>query len=53
MAKKFTIKKNRLRSRTRRRNWMLKIGAPVIGKNATPEEKNRSVIDAIEAKMKA
>ena len=51
MAKKPSTKKNRLIARAARRRQSLKIDAPVKGRVETLQEKNRSVIAAIEEKM--
>ena len=53
MAKKFTIKKLRLRARARRRRQALRVESPIVNRKPTLEEQNRPVIAAIEAKMKA
>lgn len=51
MAKKPSTKGKRLIARSYRRRQSLKIDAPVIGRVETLQEKNRSVIAAIEAKI--
>lgn len=53
MAKKFTIKKHRLRARADHRRWSLKEGAPVFNVKQTPEMKNLEVIRSLESKIKA
>ena len=53
MAKKFTIKKHRLRARADHRRWALKTDAPTFNLKETPEMKNLSVIRSLEAKIKA
>ena len=53
MAKKFTIKKHRLRARARRRRQALRVESPRVQRPLTQEEQNRPVIAAIEAKMNA
>lgn len=53
MAKKFTIKKNRLRSRADHRRWALKDNPPTFKVKLTPEMKNLEVIRSLESKIKA
>ncbi len=53
MAKKFTTKKLRLRSKARRRRQQLRVTSPIVDRKPTLEEQNRPVIAAIEAKMQA
>jgi len=51
MGKKPSTKKKRLIARAARRRQALKIDAPVTGRVESLQEKNRSVIQAIEAKL--
>ena len=53
MAKKFTIKKHRLRARADHRRWSLKDNPPTYKVKQTPEMKNLEVIRSLEAKIKA
>ncbi len=53
MAKKFTIKKLRLRAKARRRKQELRVISPKVNRKPTLEEQNRPVLAAIEAKMQA
>jgi hypothetical protein len=53
MAKKFTIKKHRLRARADHRRWALKDNPPTYNVKQTPEMKNLEVIRSLEAKIKA
>lgn len=53
MAKKFSIKKLRLRSRAKRRSVSLAVRPTVKKRRVTLQENNRAVIRAIEEKMKA
>jgi hypothetical protein len=53
MAKKFTIKKNRLRSRAKARKLRLKTNPVVKGLKLSVEQKNVDVIRSLEARVKA
>ena len=53
MSKKFSTKALRLRAKASRRRQSLKVNAPTFGKKQGLQESNRSVIAAIEAKIKA
>jgi hypothetical protein len=53
MGTSVTTKKLNLQGRAARRRQMLKVNPPVVIRKPTLEEQNRSVIAAIEAKMKS
>ena len=53
MAKKFTIKKHRLRARSRRRKHSLKVNPIVQGLKTSLQQENFAVIESLEAKVKA
>jgi hypothetical protein len=53
MAKKFTIKKHRLRARSRRRKHSLKVNPQTQGVKASLQQQNLEVIASLEAKVKA
>jgi hypothetical protein len=53
MGKVFTTKALRLKARAKRRTQSLRVTSPTLLRKATIEEKNRPVIAAIEAKIKA
>lgn len=53
MAKKYTTKKNKLRSKAARRRQELKVNPADVIRPLTLEESNRAVIASIEAKMTA
>ncbi|MEZ4830123.1 MAG: hypothetical protein R3C61_28140 [Bacteroidia bacterium] len=53
MAKKFTIKKLRLRARARNRKHSLKINPVSKGVKVTHEKMNEPVIASLEAKIRA
>ncbi|MCB0836410.1 MAG: hypothetical protein KDE26_28195 [Bacteroidetes bacterium] len=53
MAKKFTIKKHRLRARARRRKHSLKVNPENKGIKANVQQQNLDVIASLEAKIKA
>ena len=53
MAKKFTIKKNRLRARARVRRQKLKVDAPLPQRKPSLAEQNRDVILKLEAALQA
>ena len=51
MAKKFTIKKHRLRARAKRRRQSLKVNPMAKGVKTTPEMENLEVIRSLEQKL--
>ncbi|MEZ4775664.1 MAG: hypothetical protein R3D00_20960 [Bacteroidia bacterium] len=53
MSKKFTIKKNRLRTRARKRKFSLKTNPVTRGIKVTVEKINEPVIASLEAKIRA
>ena len=53
MAKKFTIKKRRLRARAEARRWKLKVNPIVKGFKPSVEQQNVDLIRDLEAKVKA
>ena len=53
MAKKFTIKKNRLRARAKRRRQKLKMFPKSKGLVPSVEQQNLEVIRSLEEKVKA
>ena len=53
MAKKFTIKKKRLRARAEQRRRRLKTNPQSFGLKETLEQANFPVIESLEAKVKA
>ncbi|MEL6851487.1 MAG: hypothetical protein AAFP92_23400 [Bacteroidota bacterium] len=53
MAKKFTIKKHRLRARAQRRRFSLKVNPQTFGIKETQEQKNLEVIRSLDSKIKA
>lgn len=53
MAKKFTIKKTRLRARAEARRWKLKTNPIVKGFKASVSQQNEEFIRDLEAKVKA
>ena len=53
MAKKFSIKKHRLRARAKRRRWSLKTNPVTKGVVTSQQQENLPVIASLEAKVKA
>ena len=53
MAKKFSTKKNRLRSRAETRRWRLKTNPTVKGFKLSVEQKNVDLIRSLEARVLA
>ncbi|MEM7369987.1 MAG: hypothetical protein AAF587_15380 [Bacteroidota bacterium] len=52
MAKKFSIKKHRLRARAKRRRFSLKTNPVTKGVVASQQQKNHPIIASLEAKIK-